>query len=185
MIFNQTEILTALKDVKTLDGRIPVYQGANIRLEIVDPAYLEPTSKYVLQSSLERVNSTREKIMGQKGIDIYKMPVGIFHEGFLIAPPVVEGNEIVDGLHRCHDSLHNGRQIMVARITGINENLPSIGSSVSWDNVGVVKNKPLLGKDCRELKTNIDDVSINLRTLFRDLSLLGGTGRRPSYGQTT
>ena len=185
MIKNQTELLTALKQVETLDGRIPVYRDTDIRFELVDPADLKPTAKYVIESNLERVNATREALIDRDGTDIYKTPCGSLYEGFLITPPVVEGDEIVDGLHRCYDSLHDGREILVARVTGVSESLPSIGSPISWDQVKRFDHRPSLAGDCRELKHNIVGIPSELRSLFRDFSGLGSTGRRPSQGQNS
>ena len=58
--------MEAVRGTKTLDGRIPLYQNAEISLRFFDPKDLYPTAKYVLKANLEFLLRMREEIL-EKG----------------------------------------------------------------------------------------------------------------------
>lgn len=173
-----------LKEVKTLVGGVPVYKDAKIGYELVHPNSLYPTAKYVMRENLSRVSRIRGEI---KDRDIYTTAGVVEHDGHLIGNPIVEvinGRRIiVDGLHRVYDARRNNSGIMVAVVDGVLHDYPPIGEAVSWDDVVEVSEKPLHSRQLRDLRTGVSDVSSELVKLFRDFSILGSTGRRPSYGQ--
>lgn len=180
-------LLEKVRQVETLDGRFPIYAGSGVTIEtsVVDPADLKPTAKYVMRENLTRVAKMRDQIYNQSGIDVFNLPALVQYEDFLVSPPIIESGLIVDGLHRCWESLHNGRKITVIDIKGVDENLPPVGLPIDWSYIEVRDEKPKFGWECRELRPGFPDDSKVIRRHFRDYSILGSTGRRPTVNQNS
>lgn len=190
VLSNET-LLNIVKHTQTLEGRVAVYEDAQVSLEVVDPSDLKPTAKYVLRENLERVNHTRQEIKDLTDQDMYYEPLFIKarlrDQRITLAPPVVEEIDgeklIVDGIHRCFDSLSNGRRIAVVMVRGVKDDLPPIGLPVSWEQVRVCDTKPETASELRNLHPQVADDTGSIRKYFRDYGRLGSSGRRPRLGQ--
>lgn len=174
-----------LRDVTTLEGGIKIYKEANIGLIDCQPDDVYPLAKYVLKSHLKKLTSIRENLL-QKGIDILYLDEIFSDENIAIAPPVIEFSEpdlvpvLVDGIHRLWMARKLGLPVRSIYITGSNPNLPVISLPVSWDEVSVWDKRPDRPEDRRIYRQGINEDNIN--SYYRDLSVLGSSGRR--YGDT-
>lgn len=180
-----------IRGIKTLDGGIPVYKNARVRIMVVDPNSLYPTSKYVLTGNLEKIRQIRQQFLNKDHVDIFKskerLSSMINGNRIVISPPIIEivNNEplIIDGLHRCYEARRRGESLSVAIVSGSDYRYPPIGLPVSWKEVVERPEQPIKGEDCRRLRQGIIDDPAVLRIFYRDFSSLGSMGRRPRLGQ--
>lgn len=190
-IISEEGLRNSLLRVRTLSERVPIYQGARITFDFVDPNEIQPISKYVLRSNLLKIQAIRESVKNAASIDIYKDAVaikGVVRSSRLtLSVPIVETveeeggyqEEIIDGIHRAFDARQRGERILVAKISGVRSDYPPIGLPVSWENVKVVEVQPARAEDCRNLRPGIPDEPQFLRKYYRDFSHFGSNGRRP------
>jgi len=182
------QLLEAVRDTRTLDGRVPLYRSAEISIRTFDPNDLYPIAKYVLTSNLQFVASMREDILSEDGVDIFKLDHIYYNLKYTVAPPVIEISDgvpaIVDGLHRCALARRLGEQISVIFVDGVNPQYPLISTPVNWEEVVEYARKPEVAELLRNVRPGIRDEGGSLRRFYRDFSYLGSTGRRPRLGQT-
>ena len=183
----QHRLKNTLRDVKTLDGGVPVYYSARISVEMTDPESLSPTSKYVLKERLTELEALRNRIFVSRGVDIFTFP-GIFEDDNIkIAPPIAEeinrSRLLIDGLHRSYIARRNGESLVVAHVRNSLTDFEPIGLPISWGEVIERDTQPTTGQECRNLRPGVVDQPASLRQYYRDFSVLGSTGRRPRRGQ--
>jgi len=175
-----------VKGVKTLDGGHPVYRNAKVSIVRFSPADVYPTSKYVLVSKISTIFGVY-RAYKRIGIDIFNLLHTVVIDGRAISPPVVEHDGqvpvIVDGIHRFWVAKAMRKEIRAVFIKGADPDFPVIGLPVAWKDVKVRRTLPKNPRDRRNLRPGIEDTSDGLRKYFRDLSFLGGDGRRPSGKQ--
>lgn len=177
------ELVQLVRSIETLDGGIPVYKNAEIRISREYPEFLYPSAKYVLRSNLETVSYLRSKYLRQ-GVDILKLD-GLYSDGkTVISPPIVEWSDncwvIVDGLHRLWLARYeNLGRVNVLKIRGSNPDYPIISYPVVWREVAEYAQKPEKPHLLRNIRNDIKDESESLRRYYRDFSVLGSSGRRP------
>jgi len=180
-------IKETVRSIKTLGDSYPVYKDAEVTIRDFDPSEVHPTSLYVLNGKLDRLRELRAELF-EEGIDIFKLDDIVEVNGRAIAPPVIEydGNKncIVDGLHRFALASDEGRNVRSIFVDGIDMDRPIIGLPVEWGEVVFRDDLPTDPKDRRRLREGILDTSDSLRNNFRDLTVLGSNGRRPSGRQT-
>lgn len=177
------QLKSTLRRVKTLDGGVRVYEHADIKTRLVDPNDLAPTSKYVLKDNLAQVERIRNRVFNERGLDIFRFSGIVKMDDLVIAPPIVEEDLIVDGLHRNYIARANGEKIMVAQVRHALTGYEPIGVGLNWSQVVVRETQPTIGSECRVLRLGITDDPTILRRYYRDFSSLGSKGRRPRKGQ--
>lgn len=182
------ELIDAVRDTRTLDGGIPLYESAKISIRQFDPNDLYPTAKYVLTSNLEFINSMRNEILATDNVDIFMLDQIFVNLIYVVAPPVVEISDdmpaIVDGFHRCTLARKLGKPISVIFVDGVDSKYPIISTPVGWDEVVEYSQKPEVAELLRNIRTGIQDEGGSLRSFYRDFSYLGSAGRRPRQGQS-
>jgi len=179
-------IVETVKSITTLGDKYPIYKDAQVEIRDFDPSEVYPTSLYVLNGKLDRLRGLRSELL-EDGIDIFKLDDIVEVNGRAIAPPVVEydgtKNCIVDGLHRFALASNEGRNVRSIFVGGVGSDRPIIGCPIEWDEVVFRDDLPTDPRERRRLREGILDTSQDLRNNFRDLTVLGSNGRRPSGKQ--
>jgi len=170
-------ITETIRAIRTLDGGVPVYRKAYIDVARVNTDEIHPIAKYVLAPHIKRLLELKAQL------DIFNLTDVIqTSDGVCIAPPVVEWSDgrwcIVDGLHRCYMARMARSDITVARVAGSDQDYPLISTPVDWADVRLLPQRPHEPRDMRNLREGIDNMDGVLRRYFRDLSVLGSSGRR-------
>ena len=177
-------LVETIREIRTIGDGYPVYQHAQVSIKEVRPEEVWPISKYVLTATLLFIDEVRNEFL-RRGIDIFKLDDIVQTNEVVIAPPLVEydGNTdcIVDGIHRIYSAKEKGKRITVLYVSGADR--PIIGKPIDWNRVQKVDILPADPKARRDLREGIEDTSECLRRHYRDLSILGSKGRRPSHGQ--
>lgn len=181
-------ILEVVRGILTLNGGVLVYNDAKIGLQRFKADQVYPLSKYVLSTKISFLNGLRLGLLKSR-IDILNL-IGLetltkIYKGYVIAPPLVERSDgvdvIVDGLHRFWIARQLNLPINCIYVGGAS--LPLIGLPVEWDRVVYRDNLPKNPRERRDLRPGIADESQVLRKYYRDLTVLGSGGRRPSGNQ--
>jgi len=180
-------IKETVRSITTLGDKYPIYKDAEVEIRDFDPSEVHPTSLYVLNDKLDRLRGLRAELL-EDGIDIFKLDDILEVNGRAIAPPVIEydgtNNCIVDGLHRFVLAGDEGRWVRSIFVNRGDISRPIIGQPVDWHEVVFRDDLPTDPKERRRLREGILDTSENLRMNYRDLTVLGSNGRRPSGRQT-
>ena len=181
------KLTEVVKTIKTLGDGYPIYWNAEVSIRDFNSNEVRPTSLYVLNETLDRVRRLRDDLL-EDGVDIFKLDDIYRVNGRVIAPPIIEyeGNVncIVDGLHRFVLARETKCSIRSVLVTNVNGDRPIIGLPVDWDEVVFRDDLPTDPKERRRLREGVSDTSENLLMNYRDLSILGSNGRRPSGKQT-
>jgi len=181
-----SELLSQVRETKTLDGAYPVYANAVISLMRTCAEDLSPTALYVLLPSIRHIYRLANEY-ARMGIDIFSLTEVINDGTIFISPPVVESTDnklaIVDGIHRAWIARKERIPLNVISVCGADPAYPTIGQPVTWNEVKEYETKPEDPALLRRLRPGIADESSSLRKYYRDLSYLGSSGRRPRDGQ--
>lgn len=176
--------LEQIMAVRTLDAGVPVYENAQVSIQEFVSQEVYPTALYVVRSHLEAVRMIGDRLWRQ-GINIFDLDEIIRVDGITIAPPVVELSDgvpaIVDGIHRFYLARQLGFKVSCIYIEGAS--LPLVSYPVNWESVKEYDKAPENPLLRRALRIGVEDTSESLRKHYRDLSLLGSSGRRPRGGQ--
>jgi hypothetical protein len=182
-------LLSLVRDTRTLEGRVSLYQNADISIKTFDPSYLYPTAKYVLKPNLRFVTEMRDTLLAVHKVDIFKLNEVFIDEQYMVAPPVIEISDglpaIVDGIHRCELARRLGLPITVILVDKVEPTLPIISYPVTWQQVAEYEVKPENPCLLRNIRSGIADDSGSLRKYYRDFGYLGSSGRRPREGQSS
>jgi hypothetical protein len=175
-------LVETMRGVETLDGGYPLYQSADICLQTLTIEDVYPTALYVLKPNFGEILAIRRELL-LAGIDIFDLDEIEYCNGVTIAPPVVEEMDgvlgIVDGIHRFYLAGTYGVPINTIVVRGVDRNYPFISYPVFWEDVSIYDIPPENPHQRRRLRHGIENTSECRRLYYRDLSFLGGKGRRP------
>ncbi|MFH0961114.1 MAG: hypothetical protein V1820_00330 [archaeon] len=171
-----------------------VYKRTLIESEAVRPEELNLTTEYLVRETVLFQEKLRERLHKDAGIDtlnlsglaILETPDG----EVVLAPPIVEQGKyflacpqqiergcsklslpvLIDGGHRAYLGLRNGEEILIAKVSGVDElfQVPIVPNG--WNDVMIVDRIP-----SRQFKKRYLGESF---WLYRDLSALGSKGYR-------
>lgn len=177
-----SELLSTLQRVETLEGRKPIYKDAHITTQKINPNELSPIALYVLNGNLRRIARMMADVQAHVGLDLLAHPELYMDDTYTVAPPIVEESDnklcIVDGLHRCTYAQDQGKDIMIARVSGVDPSVPLISLPVEWEEVARVDIRPRSVENVRRMRPGIPNDDVEIRKYYRDYSELGSSGRR-------
>lgn len=178
-------LLEQVRNTKTLNGGVLLYEHANIVLETVNACSVYPMALYTLSEKLSNIYRIANT-MCRKGIDIFNLEETVEEQGIRISPPVVEKTDgvwgILDGIHRMSIAMKENIPVKVIKVDGASVETAFL--PVGWNEVLIYKSKPDKANQLRVIRPGVQDTSEDLRKRFRDFSYLGSSGRRPAGGQS-
>lgn len=189
-MFATAQLVGRVRGVRTLNGGVPVYRNAVVRIRRLHPARVRPSSLYVLDDNLARLRGLALELEA-RGMDLFRLNTTVVVDGRAISPPLVEWDPeyrvpiIVDGIHRFWLAMKQGKRVSAVYVHGSDPRYPVIGLPVLWSEVRCLNALPMDPHMRRRLRPGIEDTSESLRRYYRDLSFMGSGGRRPSGNQRT
>ena len=144
-----SQLIEIIRNTKTLEEGVLIYQNASISLRQVDPNEIFPTANYVLIVNLERLFNTWLN-HAKLDCDIFALTKLARIGEYVIAPPVVEWSEVdqkplvVDGIHRFWLARRFHQPINTIYVEGARPDYPVISFPLAWNETVYTHPGPLL-----------------------------------------